>query len=106
MFMRPARLVILGREVVAACNRLGLMVDISHASDKSFFDALGASRAPIIASHSSCRALCASPRNLSDEQVRTILSRDGIPEPNLVWKDTVLVPTGQTVDLLLDVKYR
>jgi membrane dipeptidase len=67
-----------GREVVAACNRLGVMVDISHASDKSFSDALDASRAPIIASHSSCRALCASPRNLTDEMIRALAKKGGV----------------------------
>jgi membrane dipeptidase len=67
-----------GREVVAACNRLGIMVDISHASDKSFFDALQASRTPIIASHSSCRALCDSPRDLTDEMIRALARRGGV----------------------------
>jgi membrane dipeptidase len=54
------------------------MVDISHASDKSFFDALEASRAPIIASHSSCRALCDSPRDLTDEMIRALARRGGV----------------------------
>ncbi|MEW5901252.1 MAG: dipeptidase [Acidobacteriota bacterium] len=67
-----------GREVVAACNRLGLMVDLSHSSDKSFFDVLKASRAPVIASHSSCRALCESPRNLSDEMIRALAANGGV----------------------------
>lgn len=67
-----------GRDVVAACNRLGLMVDISHASDRSFFDAMQASRAPIIASHSSCRALCDSPRNLTDEMIQALARRGGV----------------------------
>lgn len=67
-----------GKEVVEACNRLGMMVDISHVSDKSFFDALTASRAPIIASHSSCRALCDSPRNLSDEMIRALARKGGV----------------------------
>ncbi len=67
-----------GRDVVAACNRLGIMVDISHASDKAFFDALEASRAPLIASHSSCRALCNSPRNLTDVMIRALSRRGGV----------------------------
>ncbi len=83
-----------GRKVVEACNRLGIMVDISHASDKSFFDALELSRAPIIASHSSCRALCDSPRNLTDEMIQALAAKGGViqicfvssflrkPEPN------------------------
>jgi membrane dipeptidase len=67
-----------GREVVADCNRLGIMVDISHASDKSFFDVLKVTKAPIIASHSSCRALCESPRNLSDEMIRALAGNGGV----------------------------
>ena len=67
-----------GREVVAECNRLGMIVDISHASDKSFFDVLAASKAPIIASHSSCRAVCDNPRNLSDDQIRALAKAGGV----------------------------
>ena len=67
-----------GREVVAACNRLGMMVDISHASDRSFYDVLKVSRAPVIASHSSCRALAASPRNLTDEMIRSLAAKGGV----------------------------
>ncbi|OGD22594.1 MAG: membrane dipeptidase [Candidatus Aminicenantes bacterium RBG_13_59_9] len=67
-----------GREVVADCNRLGIMVDVSHASDKSFFDVLKVTKAPIIASHSSCRALCDSPRNLSDEMIRALAANGGV----------------------------
>jgi membrane dipeptidase len=67
-----------GREVVADCNRLGIMVDISHASDKSFFDVLKVTKSPIIASHSSCRALCDSPRNLSDEMIRALAANGGV----------------------------
>lgn len=67
-----------GRQVVAECNRLGLIVDISHASDKSFADVLAASKAPIIASHSSCRAVCDNPRNLTDDQIRALARRGGV----------------------------
>lgn len=67
-----------GREVVAACNRLGLMIDISHASDQSFADILKVSKAPLIASHSSCRAICDSPRNLSDEMIRALAANGGV----------------------------
>lgn len=67
-----------GREVVAACNRLGIMVDISHASDRSFFDVLRVSRAPVIASHSSCRALVDNPRNLNDEMIRSLAKKGGV----------------------------
>jgi len=67
-----------GREVVAACNRLGMMVDVSHISDKSFYDVLAATKAPVIASHSSCRALCDNPRNLSDEMILALARNGGV----------------------------
>ncbi len=67
-----------GKKVVAECNRLGIMVDISHASDKSFFDVLKTSKAPIIASHSSVRALCDHPRNLTDEMIKALASNGGV----------------------------
>ncbi len=67
-----------GRRVVAECNRLGMIVDVSHASDKSFYDILEASKAPIIASHSSARAVCDNPRNLSDDQLRALKKNGGV----------------------------
>ena len=67
-----------GREVVGACNRLGMMVDVSHISDKSFSDVLAVTKAPVIASHSSCRALCDSSRNLSDEMIRALARNGGV----------------------------
>ena len=67
-----------GREVVEECNRLGIMVDISHVSDKSFYDVLEVSRAPVIASHSSARAVCDNPRNLSDDMLRALQANGGV----------------------------
>ncbi len=67
-----------GREVVRECNRLGIMVDVSHISDKSFWDVVSVSEAPVIASHSSCRALCQSPRNLSDEMIKALAKKGGV----------------------------
>lgn len=67
-----------GREVVAECNRLGIMVDVSHISDKSFFDVLQVSKAPVIASHSSVRSLCDHPRNLSDEMLKGLGANGGV----------------------------
>ena len=69
-----------GREVVARMNRVGLMVDLSHASEKSFWDALECSTKPIICSHSSSRALCDHTRNLSDEQMRALASSGGVAQ--------------------------
>ena len=67
-----------GREVVAECNRVGMIVDVSHASERSFYDVLAASRAPVIASHSSARAVCDHPRNLTDDQIRALAAKGGV----------------------------
>jgi len=67
-----------GKEVVAECNRLGIMVDVSHISDKSFFDVLKVTKAPVIASHSSIRTLCDTPRNLSDEMLQALALNGGV----------------------------
>jgi len=67
-----------GKEVVAECNRLGIMVDVSHTSDKTFFDVLEMTKGPIIASHSSVRDLCDHPRNLSDEMIKALASNGGV----------------------------
>ncbi len=71
-----------GRDVVREMNRLGMMVDISHVSDKTFYDALEVSRAPLIASHSSLRALCDIPRNMSDDMVRALARKGGLVNIN------------------------
>jgi len=68
----------LGTEVVKEMNRLGMMVDVSHISDKSFSDVLKVSKAPVIASHSSCRALCGSPRNLTDDMLLALKENGGV----------------------------
>lgn len=67
-----------GEKVVAEMNRLGIMVDISHTSDETFFDVMELSKAPVIASHSSCRALCESPRNLTDEMILALKDNGGV----------------------------
>jgi len=67
-----------GRTVVEECNRVGMMVDVSHASDKSFYDVLAVSQAPVIASHSSARAVCDNPRNLSDDMLRALAGNGGV----------------------------
>jgi membrane dipeptidase len=68
----------LGSEVVNEMNRLGMIVDISHASDKSFYDVLKVTKAPVMASHSSCRALCGTPRNLSDDMLLALSENGGV----------------------------
>jgi membrane dipeptidase len=67
-----------GRQVVREMNRLGMVVDVSHASDETFWDVLETTRAPIIASHSNARALCDHPRNLSDRMLRALAENDGV----------------------------
>ena len=67
-----------GREVVREMNRLGMMVDVSHASDKTFYDALETSTAPVIASHSSCRVFSNHVRNMSDDMLRALAKKGGV----------------------------
>ena len=67
-----------GRRLVRAMEDRGVLVDISHVADTTFWDTLGIATAPVIASHSSCRALCADPRNLTDEQLRAVASTGGV----------------------------
>src|SRR5256712_12003762 len=67
-----------GRAVVREMNRIGMMVDVSHVSDETIDDALETSRAPLFASHSSCRALCDIPRNLTDDQIKRIAAKGGV----------------------------
>ncbi len=71
-----------GRLVIREMNRVGMMVDISHVSDKTFQDALAISAAPLIATHSCCRALCDAPRNLSDEMIRQLAAKGGLVQIN------------------------
>jgi len=74
-----------GRQVVAEMNRLGMMVDISHASDKTVLDVLDASTAPVIASHSSARAVYDHLRNLSDELIKKIADRGGVVQATIEY---------------------
>lgn len=83
-----------GDEVIKEMNRLGMMIDVSHASDKSFYDIIKSSGAPVMASHSSCRSLCSSPRNFTDDMLLALKNNGGViqicilssyiktPEPN------------------------
>src|SRR6266446_3746945 len=71
-----------GKEVVREMNRLGVMVDISHVSDKTFYDALEVSKAPLFASHSSCRAICDAPRNMTDQMMKDLAAKGGVIQIN------------------------
>ena len=72
-----------GASVIQEMNRVGMMVDISHAGEQSFYDALSISSKPIVASHSSARALCNHPRNLTDEQLRALARKGGVAQVTL-----------------------
>ena len=72
-----------GQQVIREMNRLGVMVDLSHANEKSFYDALDISEQPIVCSHSSCRALCDHPRNLTDQQMRDLAAAGGVMQVTL-----------------------
>lgn len=67
-----------GREVVKEMNRVGMLVDLSHAAETTFYDVLRESTQPVVCSHSSCRALCDHPRNLTDDQMRALAAKGGV----------------------------
>jgi membrane dipeptidase len=71
-----------GKDVIREMNRLGMMVDISHVSDKTFRDVLEISKAPVIASHSSSRAICNHPRNMTDDMIRALAAKGGVIQIN------------------------
>jgi membrane dipeptidase len=71
-----------GKDIVREMNRQGIMVDISHVSDKTFYDALEVSKAPLIASHSSCRAICNHPRDMSDDMIKALAAKGGVIQIN------------------------
>ncbi len=93
-----------GKEVVREMNRQGILVDISHVSDKTFFDALEVSKAPLIASHSSCRALCNHPRDMTDDMIKALAAKGGVIQINYeksfidqAYKDAYDKETGGVV---------
>ena len=71
-----------GKDVVREMNRLGVMVDISHVADKTFWDAIATTKAPVIASHSSARALVNAPRNMTDDMLRAVAKNGGVVQVN------------------------
>lgn len=73
----------LGRRIIAEMNRLGMMVDIAHVSDRTFWDVIATSRAPVFSSHSSARALSNIPRNMSDDMIRAVAKKGGLVMINL-----------------------
>jgi membrane dipeptidase len=71
-----------GKEIVLEMNRLGMLVDISHVADKTFYDAIAVSKSPVIASHSSARALTSAPRNMTDDMLRAVAKNGGVVQVN------------------------
>src|SRR5690242_9701146 len=99
-----------GKDIVREMNRQGIMVDISHVSDKTFYDALDVSKSPLIASHSSCRALCNHPRDMSDDMIKALAAKGGVIQINYemsfidqAYKDAYDKETGGVVQHLGDV---
>lgn len=86
-----------GRDVVAEMNRVGMMIDLSHASEKTFYDVLECSNVPVICSHSSSRLLCDHPRNLTDNQMRALAAKGGVAQVCL-YSGFLKKGGGATVD--------
>ncbi len=92
----------LGREMVAEANRLGILLDVSHLSVKSFWDMIEISNAPIIASHSNAKALCGHRRNLDDEQIRALADNGGVIGINGVAAFITDDPKEANLDKMID----
>ena len=71
-----------GKELVAEMNRLGMLIDVSHVSDDTFYDVLKYSTKPVVATHSCCRALCDHPRNMTDDMIRALAAAGGVIQIN------------------------
>lgn len=92
----------LGREMVAEANRLGILLDASHLSVKSFWDLIETSSRPVIASHSNASALCAHPRNIDDDQIRAIVASGGVIGVNAVARFISDEPADASLERMLD----
>jgi membrane dipeptidase len=100
-----------GKDIVREMNRQSMLVDISHVSDKTFYDALEVSKAPLIASHSSCRALCDHVRDMTDEMIKALAAKGGVIQINYEksfidqgYKDAYAKATGGVVELFAQIK--
>ncbi len=96
----------LGREIVAECNRLGIVLDASHASDATLRDLLELSRAPVVLSHSNCRALCESTRNVGDDLLRALASKGGVIQMNALPVSLVAEPGNRRTAAITEVLMR
>ena len=93
-----------GKELVRACNRLGIMLDLSHLNEQGFWDVAALSNAPLVATHSNAHALCPTTRNLTDKQLDAIKESDGMVGLN--FGVTMLREDGQNEDTPLNVMVR
>lgn len=91
-----------GKQAVAEMNRLGIMVDVSHISDKSFYDVLEYSQAPVMASHSSARAICDNPRNLDDRMIRALAKNGGVMQICILSDYVKTLPVNPLREAKLD----
>ena len=105
---RSGGLTALGRDIVREMNRLGMLVDISHVSDSTFFDAVAVSSDPVIASHSSARALNTHRRNMSDEQLRAVARNGGVVNVNFysVFVDPRFLVQSDSIARVVDAETR
>ncbi|MDI9419580.1 MAG: membrane dipeptidase [Firmicutes bacterium] len=99
---RASGLTEFGYEVVAEMNRLGMIVDVSHLAEPSFWEVLEVSRKPVIASHSNAYALCGHRRNLTDQQIRAIADRGGVIGVNFCPRFVVENPNNCTIEQVVD----
>lgn len=95
-----------GRELVAECNRLGIVLDASHASDEALRDLLEISRAPVVLSHTDCRALCDHPRNVGDELLQALAAKGGVIQINALPVSLVNDPGNRRTAGIMDVLMR
>jgi membrane dipeptidase len=98
-----------GRELVRACNRLGILVDLSHLNEAGFWDVAALSTAPLVASHSNAHALCAASRNLTDAQLDAIRDSNGLAGVNFavtfLREDGSLVPDTPITEIVRHIDY-
>ncbi len=90
-----------GREVVHEMNKLGMIIDVSHITEKGFYDVIEESCSPVMASHSNCYSLCQHRRNLKDEQIKTLIKKDGIMCINIYPCFLENNPNSATVDSVI-----
>ena len=94
-----------GKQVIAEMNRLGILVDLSHAAEATFYDAIRHSTKPIVCSHSNCRALCDHPRNLTDEQMRALAQNGGVMQITMYPGFLAKNENATIIDALKHLRY-